>query len=92
MCLQFRLLNFSMWPSIVAKKRGHEMTDSAVSIESSVKSTRREPPTEFVVEELFLVEESINQDALGCIRSIVRAVVVEVLIPIAAFVAWFRLR
>jgi hypothetical protein len=46
----------------------------------------------FVVEELFLVEESINGDALGCIRSLVRAVAIKVLIPIAALVAWFRFR
>jgi hypothetical protein len=68
------------------------MTNNVVLIEPLEKSTRRESPTVCVVEELFLVEESINEDALGCIRSIVWAVVIEVLIPIAAVVAWFRFR
>jgi hypothetical protein len=75
-----------------AERRGHDMTNNVVSIESSEKSTRREPPTAFLVEELFLLEESMNKNALGCVRWILWAVVIEVLIPIAALVAWFRFR
>jgi hypothetical protein len=75
-----------------AKRRGYDMTNNLLSIAPSEKSTRRESPTPFLVEELFLLEEPMNEDALGCVRWMLWAVVIEVLISIAALVAWFRFR
>jgi hypothetical protein len=62
------------------------MTNNLLSIAPSEKSTRRESPTAFLVEELFSLEESMNE----FVRWILWAVVIEVLISIAALVAWFR--
>jgi hypothetical protein len=75
-----------------AKRRGYDMTNNLLSIAPPEKSTRRGSPPAFLVEELFLLEESMNENALGCVRWILWAVVIEVLISIAALVAWFRFR
>jgi hypothetical protein len=76
----------------MAKRRGYDITNDVVSIEPREKSTRRESRTVFLVEKSFLLEESMNDDGLGGARSVICAVVIEVLISVIAVGAWFCFR